>query len=174
MTITPVYSSSTSMTTSSIGSRISLGHVVLCIDHARARNAQLEAFAAHRLDEHAQLQFAAAGDLEASLSALAVTRMATLPSASFSRRSRITRLVTLSPSRAGQRRVVDREGHGERRRIDRLGLDRLGHHGSADGVGHGRLGQARDRNDVARLALVDRHALQAAEGQHLGDAAGAR
>ena len=44
--------------------------------------------------------------------------------------------------------------------------------GVADGVGDGRLRQAGDRDDVAGLGLVDRHALEAAERQHLGDAAG--
>ena len=34
-----------------------------------------------------------------------------------------------------------------------------------------RLGKARDRDDVAGEALLDRRALQAAEGQHLGDPA---
>ena len=47
----------------------------------------------------------------------------------------------------------------------------LGHLHGAQGVGHGRLAETRDGDDVARLrALVDRLALQAAEGQHLGDA----
>ena len=35
-----------------------------------------------------------------------------------------------------------------------------------------RLRQAGDRDDVAGLGLVDRHALEPAERQHLGDAAG--
>jgi hypothetical protein len=35
--------------------------------HARAADAQFEAFAAHRLDQHAELKFAAPGDLEAVL-----------------------------------------------------------------------------------------------------------
>ena len=41
----------------------------------------------------------------------------------------------------------------------------------ADRVGDGRLRQARDRDDVARERLLDRLALDAAEGKHLGDAA---
>jgi hypothetical protein len=60
---TPVYSSSTSMTTSSIGSRRSPFSAGL-IDHARTRDGDFEAFAAHVLDQHAQLQFAAAGDFD--------------------------------------------------------------------------------------------------------------
>jgi hypothetical protein len=68
-------------------------------EDARAADRKLEALAAHRLDQHAELQLAAAGDLEGVRSALSVTRIATLPSASRCSRSRITRLCTLSPSR---------------------------------------------------------------------------
>ncbi len=52
------------------------------------------------------------------------------------------RLVTLSPSRPAIGRVVDREAHRQRRRIDRLGVDRLADRGIGDRVGHGRDGQA--------------------------------
>jgi hypothetical protein len=82
------------------------------------------------------------------------------------------RLVTLSPSRAGQRRIVDAKRHRQRRRIDRLGVERLGHRRVADGVRDGRVGQAGDGDDVAGLGLLDRNALEPAERQHLGDAAG--
>jgi hypothetical protein len=58
-TTTPECSSSTSMTTSSIGSRVSPFSPVL-EDDARAAKCQLEAFAAHGLDQDAELQFAAA------------------------------------------------------------------------------------------------------------------
>ena len=79
------------------------------------------------LDQHAELQFAAAGDLEGvACRRSRRTRMATLPSASRSRRSRITRRLHLVALAAGQRAVVDREGHGQGRRIDRLGRHRLG------------------------------------------------
>src|SRR6185369_9884323 len=40
------------------------GRRVLAIEHARAADRELEAFAAHGLDQHAELQFAAARDLE--------------------------------------------------------------------------------------------------------------
>ena len=141
------------------------------IDHAGTRDRQFEAFAAHVLDQHAQLQFAAAGDLEGVLAAglgdadgdvglgfleQAVTDDARLDLVAFA---------------TGQRAVVDRDGHGDGRRIDRLGGERLGDFQRAQGVGHGGLGHARDGDDVAGLGAVDRLALQAAEGQHLGDAA---
>ena len=41
--------------------------LVLAEEDARAADAQLEAFAAHGLDKHAKLEFAAAGDFEAVL-----------------------------------------------------------------------------------------------------------
>ena len=63
-TTTPEYSSSTSTTTSSIGSRRSPVDGIGLEQHARAADAHLEAFAAHGLDQHRQLQLAAAGDLE--------------------------------------------------------------------------------------------------------------
>ena len=40
------------------------GRRIALEQHARARDRHLVAFAPHRLDQHAELQFAAAGDLE--------------------------------------------------------------------------------------------------------------
>jgi hypothetical protein len=91
--------------------------------------------------------------------------MATLPSASRYRRSRIWREVTFLPSRPAS-------GHGQRRRVDRGGGQRARQVGGADGLRHGRVGQAGDGNDVAGGDLVDRHPLQAAEGEQFGQAAG--
>ena len=73
---------------------------------------------------------------------------------------------------AGHRAIVDGEAHRQRRRVDRLGVERLGHRGVGDGVGDGRGGEAGDRDDVAGAGLVDRHALEPAEGHQLGRAAG--
>ena len=44
--------------------------------------------------------------------------------------------------------------------------------GAREGVGHRALHEARDGHDVARLADLDRLALEAAEGEDLGHAAG--
>ena len=82
------------------------------------------------------------------------------------------RLVTLSPSVPASGRIVDDERHGDGRRIDRLGLDRNVVLGRAEGVGHRALHEARDGDDVARLAEFDRLALEAAEGEDLGHPAG--
>ena len=50
-------------------------------------------------------------------------------------------------------------------------MQRLGHRRVAERVGDGALRQAGDGDDVARLRLVDRLPLEAAEGEDLGDAA---
>ena len=55
------------MMTSSIGSSLWRVVRVGLEDDLRARDGQLEAFAAHVLDQDAELQFAAAGDLEGVL-----------------------------------------------------------------------------------------------------------
>ena len=146
--------------------------LVAAQQNLRPRHRQLEAFAPHRLDQDAELQLAAAGDLHRVTSRSdSRTRSATLPSASRSRRSRITRLVTLSPSVPAKRRIVHAERHRERRRIDRLRRHRRLDLGRADRVRHGGVRQPGDGDDVAGLRLVDRHALEPAECQHLGDAA---
>ena len=141
--------------------------------HLRARDGELEALAAHGLDQDAELQFAAAGDLVGVLVvgvlgdadgdvALGLLQQAVADHAAL-------HLVALL---AGERPVVDAEHHGERRRVDRLGEERRVDRGIAQRVGDGRLRDAGDGDDVAGLGEVDAGALQAAEGQHLGDARG--
>ena len=67
--------------------------------HARAGDAELEAFAAQRFDDHARAGVRRGRRLRTPRRpAVSVTRIATLPSASRARRSRMTRLCTLSPS----------------------------------------------------------------------------
>ena len=98
-------------------------------------------------------------------------RSATLPSASRSRRSRMTRLCTLSPS-------VPASGESLMRKVMASVGGSIGCAGSgsvdlgrAEGVRDGRLRQAGEGDDVAGKAFLDRRALQPAEGEHLGDAA---
>ena len=69
-----------------------------------------------------------------------------------------------------ERQIIDAEGHGEGRRIDRLRGQGLGHLRCAERMRYGRLRQACERDDVAGEAFLDRRALQPAEGEHLGDA----
>ena len=134
------------------------------------RDRELEALAPHRLDQDAELQFAAAGNLE-GIPALGLgdaDRDIALGLAQQPRADHAAgHLVAFA---AGERRIVDREGHGERRRIDRIGRDRPRHQGIADRVGNRRIAEPRDRHDVAGLGAFDRHALEAAEGEQLGQA----
>ena len=140
--------------------------------HARAADGKLEAFAAHGLDEDAELELAAARDLERVIVVRGGDadgdvgfRLALQPVADDAALHLVAVL-------AGIRAVVDREAHGERRRVDRARGHGLGHRGAADGIGDGGLGEARDGDDVARFRAVHGHALQPAEGEHLGRAAG--
>src|SRR5262249_7152579 len=71
---------------------------------------------------------------------------------------------------AGERRIVHHEVHGERRRIDWLGRQRPYDVEVAYRVGDGRSLETRNGHDIARIGLVERHALETAESQHLGDA----
>ena len=145
--------------------------VALLHDDARPRHGELEAFAAHRLDQHGKLQFAAAGDVEGILLGrfLDLQRdiafgLAQQPVADDAAGD----LVALG---AGERRIVDEEGHGDGRRIDRLRRQRLGDRRVAERVGDGALLQPGDRDDVAGMRVVDRLALEPAEGEDLRDAA---
>ena len=81
------------------------------------------------------------------------------------------RLVTLSPSVPASGELLTMND------IDTVGGS-IGCAGSgvstrgiAEGVGDGALGQAGDGDDVAGFGLLDRRALEAAEGEDLGDAA---
>ena len=112
------------MTTSSIGSRIS-PFVLAAEQHLRPRHAELETLAAHRLDQDRKLQFAAARDdvgigiggrldLECDIAFGFLEK----PVANDAARH----LVAFGP---GERAVVDGESHRQRRRIDRLRMQRL-------------------------------------------------
>ena len=139
-------------------------------DDARLADGELEALAPHRLDQDAELQLAAAGDVEGILVvalgdlqrdvALRLAQQAVADDAAL-------HLVALL---AGERAVIDAERHGKRRRVDRLRRDRLVDGRVGERVGDGRFLKPGERDDVAGLAAVDRAALQAAEGEHLGDA----
>ena len=97
---------------------------VFAQQHPRAPDRQFEALAAHRLDQHGQLQLAAAGDLVGAVLrhtahldcdiAFGLACKARLDHAGGELRSLAS----------GKRRVVDRKHHRDRRRIDRLGRDR--------------------------------------------------
>ena len=169
----PECSSSTSMITSSIGSsRLPVAGSVLNTT-LRARDGELEALAAHGLDQDAELQLAAARHLVGVLlSACSVTRMATLRSASLSSRSRMTRLCTLSPSWPANGPSLMRNimaSVGGSIGWARNGVSTAGSHSVSATVAWVMPAMATMSPASARSTAG---ALQAAEGQHLGDARG--
>ena len=125
---------------------------------------QLEALAAHLLDEDRQLELAATADLE---------RLARLGRADLDRD--VAEDLAVEPRldlaagdelalATGERRRVDAERHAQRRRVDvearqRPRVGRIG-----ERVADRDLGQAGDAHDVARAGLLDVHALDAVRG----------
>ena len=138
---------------------------------ARTADRQLEAFAAQGLDDDAELELAAAGDLEAVIVGrgsdadrdialgLALQALADDPA---------LHLVAVA---ARIRAVVDGEAHRQRRRVDLTRVERRRHGGIGDGVGDGGFHQAGDGDDIAGFGALDRNALEPAEGEDLGRAA---
>ena len=127
------------------------GLFVLLVNHARARDGDLETFAAHAFDQHAELQFATArdfigvlvdgfGDADGDVG-LGFLQQAVADDAALN----------LVAFLAGEGAVVDADGHGDGRRVDGLGGQGARHFHGAQGVGHGGFRQARDGDDVARL-----------------------
>ena len=151
--------------------RLELLAVLLADDDARPTDGQLETLAAHVFDQHGQLEFATAGDFEAvGLAAfgdadgdiaLGFTQQAIADDTAL-------HLVALA---AGERAVIDAEGDRQGRRVDRLGRQRLVDARNGQRVGDSGLLKAGNGDDVAGFGDVDGGALEAAEGENLGDAA---
>ena len=148
--------------------------VDLAQQHLGARRGQLEALAAHLLDEDGQLELAAAADLErlARLGRPDLDRDVAedlLLEAGLDLAARD--VLALAP---GQRRGVDAERHPQRRRVDveprqRPRIGRIGQR-----VADRDLGQPGDADDVARAGLLDVDAVDAVRGLQAGDGAGQR
>ena len=128
--------------------------VDLAQQHLRPRDLHLEALAAHLLDEHGQLQLAAAAHLErVGRRRSAGPRSRRCPAPRARGASLIWRLVTSLPSRPDERRGVHAERHRQRRLVDveprqRPRIGRIG-----DRVADRHLGQAGDGDDLARPGL---------------------
>ena len=128
--------------------------------HLGARHAELEALAAHGLDQDAELELAAAGHFHG----IAFFRfgdtqgdvafgLAQQPVADHAAGD-------LGAFGAGQRRIVDPESHRQSGRVDRLGGKRRLNLGRANGVGDGGVGETGDGDDVAGACLVERRPAQ--------------
>ena len=154
-TTTPANSSSTSIVTSSIGS--SRWPPSSRKSTRGRRDRELEALAAHVLDQHAHLQLAAAGDLEG----LAGGGVAD-PDRDVRSRPRAS-AARGSPGSAPCRRRARPAGESLMPKVTLIVGGSIGCAGSAavtrevgDGVGDRGLGHAGEADDVAGLGLVDR------------------
>src|SRR5262245_44949179 len=144
---------------------------VLTQHDARAADSQLEPFPAHGLDQDAELQLAAAGDLKGvGLSGRGRDTQGNV-AFRFSQKSLANHaalhLVTLL---SGERTIVDTKGHGEGRRIDGLCGNWLREQRIGDCVGDGGADEAGNGDDVASERLIDRLTLEAPEGENFRDA----
>ena len=147
--------------------RLALLAVDRLVEHARGRDLELIAFAAHGLDEDGQRHLAAAGDVERIGRALEIghaqghvlERLAVEPLADLAAGDEFALA-------AGKRAVVDGEGHLHRGRGDLDKLDRLDAARRADRVADGDVADAGHGDDAAGLRLRDGHALQALELIH--------
>ena len=138
--------------------------VALAINHARHNlrltDRQLETLTAHRLDEHSQLQLAAALDLprvRALRRGDAKRHVADqlLIKAVLQHRGR-----QLGTALTSQRRRVDADRHRQARLVDGEDRQRTSIGEVGDGLANRHLGDTSDCDDVTRASLVRRDALE--------------
>ena len=135
--------------------------------HLWPRYAELEPLAAHGLDQDRKLQFAAPGD------DIGVRSRRILDAQGDIALGLLVKSVADDAARhlvafgSGERRIIDQERHRQGRRIDRLRLQRLDDVGRAERVGDVEFLEPGDGDDIARLRLIDRRALDASEGEDL-------
>ena len=143
--------------------------VDLLDDDLGPRHLQLEPFAAHHLDQNRELQFTAAETLNCSGVSVGSTRSDTLPSSSLSRRSFRWRDVTYWPSLPASGevlmpKIIDTVGSSTS--MCGIGIAIVG---IGDGLADGDVFDAGEADDVAGGGFFDLDALQALEGEQLGD-----
>ena len=138
-------------------------------DDGGARDHELETFATHHFDEHGKLQLAAAEDLEGVGGA-----------GFFHANGHVGEQFAVEPVldvargdvlafAAGEGGVVDGKVDGDGGLVDRDDGQRLGILECAEAFADGDAGDAGDGDDVADGGLVGVFALEAVEGEELGD-----
>ena len=148
------------------------GLLVLTGQHPGAADRELKSLAAHLLDQHAQLQLAAAGDFE-RVALVAVGDFDSNVAFTFTQQT-----VADLPARdllaflAAERPVIDAERHGQRGRIDRDGGQGCGQLRCADRIRHRGVGEARYGYDVAGLHFVHLDPIEPAIAHELRQAPG--
>ena len=151
-----------------------LGALAIFVDtvnDARTTDRQFEPFAAHRFDQHAQLQFTAPGDFKGILRRAFGDLDRDIAFGFALQAVRDHPAGNLGAIATGIGRIIDRKGHAQRWRIDRLCLQRLGDTDIGNRVGDGGLRKPGERDDIAGLGFIDRHAFEAAKCEDLRRAA---
>ena len=137
------------------------------VQHARPADGEFETLPPHRFDQHAELQFAAPRHFEGRFSGLA--HLDGDIAFGFAKQAIANdAALYFGALAARQRRIVHRDGDGERGRIDRRRRDRHRYIEIAERIGHRRRHETCDRHDVAGFGAFDRHARQPAKGEQLG------
>ena len=137
------------------------------LDHGRPRYRELIAFAAHVLDQHRQVQLAAAGHAE-------LVRVVRL----FDAQRDVVQQLLLETCanlaarevlafRARERRLVDLERHRDRGLVDLQRLQALALAARANGIGDLQIFDAAEDDDVAGARFGDRRAREALEAVEL-------
>ena len=149
--------------------RLALLAIDLAEHHARAAHRQLIALAAHVLEQDGEVQLAAAADQEAvGLAGVLDTQRHVLQQLAVESLADLAAGHELALA-AGQRAIVDLEGHGQRGLVDgdrrqRVDVLRVAQsHADVD------LLDAGDQDDVAGQRLLGWHAFEAVELEHLPD-----
>src|SRR5205085_1315741 len=137
--------------------------LVAAHDDLRLADAQLVALAAHVLDEDAQVQQAAPAHLEGVLVFGLLDLQGDVGLQLLHQPLAEVAAGDVLALAAGEGRVVDAEHHGQRRRLDVGGLERLGVEEVADAVGDVDRVEADQRDDVSGGGLVDGLAAQSVE-----------
>ena len=130
---------------------------------------QFVAFAAHRLDQNRELQFAAAEDAKRVGGAGVFHAQRNIGQQfALEPRSQVARGHEL-PFPPGEWRRIDRKDHRQRRLVDRQRFERRGIREIGDALADLNALDARDRHDVAREYLLGFVAIEPAEREQLRD-----
>ncbi len=122
----------------------------------RAGNRQFKPLAAHVLDQDTHLQFAAPCDLKRLAAGCICHLDGHIRFRLFHQAFTDHAALHLFAIAACKGAVIDAEGHGNRRRVNRLRGDRLCDLGRTDCICHSGLGHTRKGHNIPRFSRIDR------------------
>ena len=141
--------------------------LIRVVDDAGTRHRQLEAFAAHVLDEHAELKLAAPRDVIGVLVRILGDADRDIALGLFHQAVANDSALDLVTLLAREGTIIDAEGHGQRRRIDRLRGHRRLDRRIAQRVGDRCFSDASNGDDITGLTHINGRTLETAESKHL-------